>query len=507
MSTNLPQEVLNELIKLNENHALVMIGGKATIIEELTEKDDDGVVTRYKRLDYSEAEWKKLMANYIVSVIDTSRTTTNGTPIPKVVDYKIAQEWLQWKDRKSYKEYVFDPSWVQADKPNTIAYNTWRGFAKKPINHSHQSDNVKAYWNLVLEIICNDNIEELTYIQNWCSLIFQKPEHLTGVALVLRGGEGIGKNSFVDPLGWLLGGNGGNYEVTVDMERMLGNFNSSLMNKILVYANEATWGGNKQKEGSFKALVTDPDRTIEMKGKETFNVVNYTKLIIASNNEWCVSAGMDQRRLAFFNVNASRKGDSKYWDHIYSFLKTSEFLEALLFDLQNRDISNFNARRDRPVSCIESGQDVQQRSLDNEMKFFYEWLSTNQLEKYSNSLKIVGCKEVYSNEIYNDYRQFAELHSYKHIQTNTTFCQQLFGIKNKKGWLPSIEKVRKNIGPNKVTCHLIPNIHECRKYFEDNFCNGIKQNWLDDDIVIEHKSTDILKFENVKLSIIKQRAE
>lgn len=502
---SITNELEEELQKLNTTHAFVMIGGKATIIEEYTELDEDNVVTRKKRFDYSEAEWKKLMANHTLEqTLLTGKTNNSGVPITKDVVYKIGNEWLQWSDRRTYKEYVFDPSWVQADKPKSNAYNTWTGFAKEPIDHLDQRGNVTKYWNFVKEVICNGNEEELEYIQKWCSLIFQKPWLLTGVALVLRGQEGIGKNTFVDPLGWLLGGNGGNFEVTVDMERMLSNFNYSLMNKILVFANEATWGGNKQKEGAFKALVTDTERTIEMKGKESFNVTNYSKLIIASNNEWCVSAGMDQRRLAFFNVNSSRKGDVKYWKEIHSFLKTDKFLEALLFDLKARDLTDFNARDNRPISCIENGQDVQQLSLDYEMKFLYEWLSSNYLEYYPMSLKNVGCKEISSTQLYEEYLNFCEAHNIKHIKSQTPFFMQMFGsTKNKKGLIPSIHKYRKKDTFGKlITVHVIPNITECRTYFEESFCAGIKQEWLYDANTAAKQPAN-LRFENQKLAFLK----
>jgi hypothetical protein len=38
----------------------------------------------------------------------------------------------------------------------------------------------------------------------------------------------------------------------------LGRFNSHLKNAILIFADEAIWGGNKREVGALKALITEP---------------------------------------------------------------------------------------------------------------------------------------------------------------------------------------------------------------------------------------------------------
>jgi hypothetical protein len=75
-----------------------------------------------------------------------------------------------------------------------------------------------------------------------------------------------GKNTFV---GWFGGRlfNSAHYAELASMNSLVGRFTGHLANKIIIFANEATWGGDKQSEGVLKALITDKIRFIEHKGK------------------------------------------------------------------------------------------------------------------------------------------------------------------------------------------------------------------------------------------------
>ena len=59
-----------------------------------------------------------------------------------------------------------------------------------------------------------------------------------------------------------------------------------LQDKLLVFADEAFWAGDKQAEGVLKGMVTEEMNVIEHKGKDAFKVKNYIRLIVASNYEW-----------------------------------------------------------------------------------------------------------------------------------------------------------------------------------------------------------------------------
>ena len=47
-----------------------------------------------------------------------------------------------------------------------------------------------------------------------------------------------------------------------DFETILGNFNSQLEGKFLVFLDECIWGGNKKDSGKLKLFITEKTRTI-----------------------------------------------------------------------------------------------------------------------------------------------------------------------------------------------------------------------------------------------------
>jgi hypothetical protein len=470
-----------------------MIGGKATVIEKGTFEDKD-VDGKPKVIDYtymfSDSEWKKLRAtdNYIIDKITSF--TRQGTPNIKEEKFELAKEWLNWSKRKTYKELVFDTSWVQSEKPDDYPkYNTWYGLSTKPKEHKDQITNINTFWQLVNEVVCDSNPEVLNFIQNWYAHVVQKPYVKTAVALILRGQEGIGKNSIITPLQNIFGGNFGVY---TNMERLLGNFNADLMNKVIIYANEATWGGNKTKEGVLKALVTDKAWDIEMKGKDKFSSNNFVNLIVASNNDWCISASLDQRRYAFFNVNNLRKGDKEFWKHIYSFIETEEFTEALCYWLMQRNINNFSAYNEIPEILFNNGSDVVHMSIEHTQQFIVEWLSKALLEDLPPSLKMVGTKELIADDLYIDYCKFCDNMKIQHRDTEITFLRKVFGVSDKKvGWIPKELSFRKTHNNKKVTCYLIPNIIKCRNHFEEHFCAGRKQDWFVENSELIHSQPNL----------------
>ena len=109
----------------------------------------------------------------------------------------------------------------------------------------------------------------------------QYPSTRPGVALVLRGDQGVGKGVFISNFGKLFGAH---FKHVSSSHHLVGNFNSSLKDALIVFADEAFWAGDKASEGRLKALITEDTNVIEMKGRDAFPVKNHVRLFVASNN-------------------------------------------------------------------------------------------------------------------------------------------------------------------------------------------------------------------------------
>ncbi len=183
----------------------------------------------------------------------------------------------------------------------------------------------------------------------------QRPAELPEVALVLRSVEGTGKNAFVDYVGKLVGRH---FKTLSNMDELTGQFNSHLADALLVFANEAVWGGDKRRQGPLKALITDDSCKLETKGKDAVFVRNYKRIIAASNADHPVPVDRGDRRYALFDVARSRKEDYAFFEAVIV-ERGGAGPSALMYDLLHEDLTDWNPRN-RPEST--RPVELQQRS-------------------------------------------------------------------------------------------------------------------------------------------------
>src|SRR4051794_32425817 len=122
----------------------------------------------------------------------------------------------------------------------------------------------------------------------------------------MKGGEGCGKGT----LGHVLRRIAGPHGFYVSSQRgVVGNFNAHLADRLLLFADEAFFAGDKQHEGVLKALVTEKKIMIERKGIDPIQQESYLRIVMATNNDWAVPAGVEARRWFVLDVPNKKTGD------------------------------------------------------------------------------------------------------------------------------------------------------------------------------------------------------
>jgi hypothetical protein len=111
-----------------------------------------------------------------------------------------------------------------------------------------------------------------------------------------------------------------------------------------VFADEAYTVADKSAEGRFKALITEPTIALEGKGRDVIIVPNHVKVMIASNEDWVVPAGEMERRFVAQEVANDHAQDPAWFKPLYEQLNAGG-LEAMLFDLLNRDLGDWHPRQ------------------------------------------------------------------------------------------------------------------------------------------------------------------
>ena len=295
-----------EIEELNAQYAVVSTGSRVVILHETMDPSSNEKIVALKGV----ADFRLWLKNRLV----------DGKP--------LAERWLASPNRRQFDGIVFAPG---MHAPGF--YNLWKGFPIQPA-----PGDCSKFLNHVEEVICRANGVVATYVLNWCAHLVQRPAELPEVALVLRGLQGTGKGVFARALGRLVGA--AHSVHLTSMNQIVGHFNGHLAGKLLVFADEALWGGNRQGDGALKALITEPVTPIEQKGKDIISVRNYTRLVVASNASWAVPLDLDDRRFLVLDVSDTHKEDTAYFSAIDAELNNGGFAALMKFLLE-RDLSNF----------------------------------------------------------------------------------------------------------------------------------------------------------------------
>jgi hypothetical protein len=247
---------------------------------------------------------------------------------------------------------------------------------------------------------------------------------------------------------------------------LTGNFNAHLRDACLVFADEAFYAGDKQHEGQLKSLVTEPTLMIEAKYANAVPVRNCLHLIVASNDDWVVPAGTDERRFFVLDVSPIKKSDFPYFESIHEELKNGGSA-AMLHELLHRDISCFNVRS-VPDTVGLSDQKI--RSLRGFAAWWYETLQEGKIAGVaSNDSPFSAVQDhwtettkVNRDTLYRDYVDFSKERKEYRPEDKSQLGKFL------RRSVPELaeERPRQAGNPHRDRVYLLPPLSDCRAGFE-----------------------------------------
>jgi len=440
-------EYLAAILEMNSRHACIMLGGKFLIlnkyIDPLTDRPEISFSTVF--------DFKNRYANKIITkFVPDENGGEKKKPVP------IADEWLKHPLRQEFDGIVFDPS----EKVPPEYYNLWTGLAHSPKNGN---------WNLleahILDVIAAGDYEIYTWILAWMARIVQDPGgERPGTSIVLRGKQGTGKGLFVNFFGRLFGKH---YSQIAHTTQVTGRFNSHFKDALLVFVDEGFWAGDKQAEGILKNLVTEPFITVEQKGKDLIRVKNHVNMIMASNNDWVIPAGLEERRFFVLDVSDEHKQDHGYFKAIVNQMENGG-IEAMLHDLFEMNILDVNLRSFKQTAGL-----FEQKlySMDTVQKFWFERLKDGILndpdgpEQYGE----LNWDEICKKKFYDSYLAFAD-----GLKDRFPLSPQQFGISLKK-MCQEVRNARPIINGRQTRVYRFPSLEDCRREFNQSV--GVKVDW------------------------------
>jgi len=414
--------------ELNQKYAVVPMGNKMSILNIV--KDE---IRFFSPGDFNLALQNRTATDY------------SGTD-PKQIP--ASKWWLTHPERREYTSVDFLPT---QETPDNV-FNMWKGFAVQP---KGGIEDIPLFYELIEEVICSGNKQWALYLRSWLAHMVQCPKEKPGVAVVLRSdAQGVGKSRFAEYVGSLLGRH---FRTVTQGRHIHGNFNSHLKDTLMLFGDEAVWGGGRSTESILKQLITEPNMMIEMKGKDVFEVRSYLRLMLATNSEWAAPVSLTDRRYFVLDVSNSRKNDHDFFKQLI-YEQNNGGREALLQVLMDFDLSDFEVR-----SIPETPARLDQKFLSMKMiqKWWFDVLCDEDFTIGEKVLDLENYNRIVISNLKTSFEEYAKEHNPKHrLWTVQNFCGQFRKL------VSNVEVKRSGSVPRE---YQFPSINECKLYFADKY--------------------------------------
>lgn len=417
------------LARFNETHFVTTMGAKAVVGRE-----DIPTGTLFQRP-------QELYVTYANKKIFVLNKKGQSALMP------IFPEWLEWKHRREYRQVVFMPPPFQAEE---VDYNLWQGYAVDPDPHG----SCELFLNHLRTVICSGNDDHYAFLLNLLAVTVQEPGTPTGVATVLRGGQGAGKGVTVRTIGDMFGRR---YFTQLDkVDQLAGKFNSALSGKIIVFADEAFFAGDKREVGALKRLITEPTLRIERKGIDAVDEDNHVHLFMATNEKWSWPAAIDDRRGFLLKVSSARLGDKAYFKELFAEVRNGGVAALLAY------LMAYPSDKSLLLEVPKTKERLQQQmlSLEPTMAWWLDILYAGQI-----SPTLGWPKQVPSRVLYELFQQWSTGRRIR-IPSQIEFGRQV-------SRLVSAEKAK----INKERFYVVRSLKDARSYWDSVF--GTAQEWED----------------------------
>lgn len=431
-------QIDNAIAEMNSSHAVTTVGSSVRILSE--------------RIDPKNG-WRK---HNFLTRSDFNLLYLNRKVVIAGKSKSLADVWINHPLRRQYKEVIFEPRpWGDLqDTPGS--YNLWQGFPVAPAK-----GDCALYLEHLRQVICSGINAHFQYLISWMADAIQRPADRPGVAIVLRGRQGTGKGKMVEWFGRLFGPH---FIQVTSPHHLLGHFNAHLEDKLLVFADEAFWAGDKASEGKLKGMITESSQMVERKGVDAIFVRNHVRLITASNQDWVIPAGLEERRFFVLDVSEAKIQDHSYFAAIDQQMGDNG-LNALMDHLLGVDLTNFNLR---VIPQTEALLEQKLQSMQGIDKWWYQCLRAGAIEETEDQWPI---KPIPVGDLYKIFRDHVKNSSHRYCPDLSSFAMRLRRI------VPKLEHKRITLegGNNRrARAYLLPTLKSCRKHFEKLLRSEIK---------------------------------
>lgn len=349
--------------------------------------------------------------------------------------------WLADPQIRAYKYMGMYPP--PLDGPENL-YNTWDGFNAaryKPTKEVDvESEAVRAYIGHLTKLLHGDQ-PSVDYVMKWMAQIFQEPGIKRGIALIIKGGEGAGKNRLVDLLN-LMVGEDKFFETAKPSTTLYGQFTQSRRDKFIIAINEASGGDNFSANDVIKDMITAPTFVCEGKGKDAVTARCYARFVFTTNNDNVLRVNPDSRRFVVFDVSNELVGDTAYFNRLSAHIEDPHGRHEFHRYLMAVDLSNTNWTSDRPIT--EYYRRMVELNLDRE----YQFLKSQVLlpAHYVRKASVTMLARTMFNEFKEWLIETSTSGTPRYETTETKFGNKMGALVSGSGMMPGVTKKKTEKG-------------------------------------------------------------
>ena len=211
-----------------------------------------------------------------------------------VIEKPFMKAWIRDKGIRTFK---FMNSYPPPMVCPPDQYNTWSDFDIATKSASHPAElsdsdleSMAAYLNH-FKILLPHTYE---YVINMFAQMFQEPSRKIGIALILKGLQGVGKNRLLDLIKVMMGFS--KYLETSRPEHdIYGRFTDARRDKVLIVVNEASRRANVSNDDQLKDMITSETFTCEAKGRDQIKMNCFCRLIFTTNSDNIIKISQPER--------------------------------------------------------------------------------------------------------------------------------------------------------------------------------------------------------------------
>lgn len=284
----------------------------------------------------------------IVRKDKAGNATTTDVPVKPAewLDQNRAVDQMTWapgapmvlRDR-----LVSDGGWI--DRPGCATFNLYR----PPVAIAGDADKADPW----LEHLHRVYGDDAAHIVAWCAHRAQRPGEKINHALVLGGGQGIGKDTLLEPVKYAVGP--WNF-VEVSPAHILGRFNG-FVKSVILRISEARDLGDVDRFAFYdhtKTLTAAPPDVLrcDEKNLREHSVMNVTGVILTSNHktDGLYLPADDRRHFVAWSERTREEFDTRYWTRLWNWYRDGGIGHVCAW-LRQYDLSHFNPKAPPPKTA------------------------------------------------------------------------------------------------------------------------------------------------------------